>query len=140
VIVGPWVVETTARWDLFDAPLGATAAGFGMQTFAVGAAIGPRLDTRSIEATLTLGPEAVVEDQEADGPGEGLGGSTADVRLDAALTIASRSEAALRPFGRLDVDASPARVRRARRLDAELPALPAWSAGVAVGLLWRGAL
>jgi len=86
-----------------------------------------------------LGPEVVVESQEAEGPADGLGGTASDVRFDLLLRVSVPRSARTRFYAGADADVSPSRLRRTKQLDAGLPALPAWSSGLQIGILW-GAL
>jgi hypothetical protein len=123
---------------VFDAPVTIVVpAGFNMQTFAAGVAIGRRIEGATLRADVLLGPELLVENEEADGTGEGMGGSTNDVRVHLTARLLGAHAKNPRWFGALDVDASPARIRRARQTDPGLPTSPAWSAGLGVGLLWE---
>jgi hypothetical protein len=133
-----WLVAAEGHWDVFDTPVTIVApAGFNMQTFAVGVGVGRRFESATLRADLLIGPELLVENEEADGAGEGLGGSTSDVRVHVTTHFVPLHAKPVRWFAALDADASPARIRHATRADPALPTSPAWSAGLGVGFLWE---
>jgi hypothetical protein len=132
-----WVVGVFARWDAFDDLLiSSPASGFNMHTVAVGVFAGFRRSIGSLSLDGTAGPEVVVENQEADGAGDGIGGDVSDVRLDFGVRLCGPNGSPTRIYAAGDLDASPARIRHSKRLDTGLPTLPFWSGGVTLGLMW----
>ena len=135
-----WLVGVSAHWDASDVLLAdAAPSGFNMQTLALGVHFGIRSSFRGLTLDALLGPQVRIENQEAFGgetAADGIGGGTSDIRLDAALRLLTPHGGAVRFFTEADIDASPARLHKARRLDTGLPTLPAWSAGLALGALW----
>ena len=135
-----WLLGVSARWDGSDALLAdASPSGFNMQTLALGIDVGVRSTFRSVVVDALVGPQVRVENQEAFGgetAADGIGGGTSDVRLDGALRCTTPRSGQLHFFAEGDIDASPKRIARSRRLDPGLPTLPAWSAGVTLGLSW----
>jgi hypothetical protein len=135
-----WLLGVSARWDATDALLtDASPSGFNMQTLALGINVGIRSSFRGLTLDGLIGPEVRVENQEAFGgetAPDGIGGGTSDVRLDGALRLATPGTGPLRFFTEADLDASPRRLGKSRRLDPGLPTLPSWSAGVTVGVEW----
>jgi len=135
-----WLVGVAARWDADDALVtAAPPSGFNMQTLALGIDFGVRSSFRGSTLDVLIGPEVRIENQEAFGgetAPDGIGGGTSDVRLDASLRITTPRSSSVRFFSEGDVDVSPARTAKTRRLDPGLPTLPAWSAGLALGVAW----
>jgi hypothetical protein len=138
VSVDDWIVGTEAHWDVFDAPVTiAVPSGFNMQSVGVGAAVGRSFKGSALRADVLLGPEIVVENEEANGAGEGLGGTSNDIRLHLITRWLAARSTKMRWFGALDADVSPARIRQPVQVDQGLPTSPSWSAGLSVGLLWE---
>jgi hypothetical protein len=82
-----------------------------------------------------VSPRLVSQIQAAQLPAGERTGSDTDVRIGAfGRSIFGRSKARL--LVEADMEISPARLRREVQLQPEFPDLPAWSAGVAVGVLW----
>jgi len=135
-----WLFGVSARWAAVDTLVtDATPSGFNMQTLALGIDLGVRSSFHGFTVDASVGPEVRIENQEAFGgeaSPDGIGGGTSDVRLDASLRLAMEPSSSVRFFTEADLDASPARLAKARRLDPQLPTLPAWSAGIALGILW----
>ncbi len=135
-----WLVGASARWDASDVLLvDAPPSGFNMQTLALGVQLGVRSSFRGFSVDALVGPEARIENQEAFGgqaAADGIGGGTSDFRLDAALRFTTPSCGSVRFFSEADVNASPARITKPRRLDNSLPTLPTWSAGLSLGISW----
>jgi hypothetical protein len=135
-----WLVGVTARWEAIDDTLALPSpSGFNMQTFEVGVGIGRRAIIGPLGLDAVLGPEVIVENQEAEGPADGLGGTASDVRVDLLLRMSVPQSGRTRFYTSADADVSPSRLRRTKQLDSGLPALPAWSTGVQLGVVW-GAL
>jgi hypothetical protein len=133
-----WLIGTEGHWDVFDAPVTlVTPGGFNMQTVGIGAAAGRRIENGALRFDILVGPELLVENEEADGTGDGVGGTSNDVRLHLTTRLLGARAKSPRWFGAFDADASPARFRRSLRMDSSLPQSPAWSAGLGVGLLWE---
>lgn len=135
-----WLLGVAARWDASDALLAdASPSGFNMQTLALGINVGIRSSFRGLTVDALLGPEVRVENQEASGgetAPDGIGGGTSDVRLDAALRLTTPRGGRIRFFIEGDINASPSRLAKSHRLDPGLPTLPAWSAGLTLGVEW----
>jgi hypothetical protein len=138
VSVDDWIVGTEAHWDVFDAPVTiAVPAGFNMQSVGVGIAFGRTFKGSALRADVLLGPEIIVENEEASGEGDGIGGTSNDIRLHLITRLLAARSTKVRWFGALDADVSPARIRNAEQVDKGLPTSPSWSAGLSVGLLWE---
>lgn len=137
VLLDSWLIGVFGRWDVADALVtAAPPGGFSMQSFGVGVLLGARMSIGGWSLDGTAGPDIVVDSQEGDGPGDGIGGEADDVRLDVGLRLSGPSTSRLRFYLAADLDASPARIRRTAQIDPGLPGLPAWSAGLTMGLLW----
>jgi hypothetical protein len=135
-----WLLGIGAKWDMVqDLVTMASPTGFNMQSFGLGVSLGRRIELGEFNIDATLGPEVMVESQEAEGPADGLGGTASDVRIDLALRASVPRTGRTRFFAAGDADASPSRLRRTKQLDRGLPELPAWSSGLHIGIMW-GAL
>ncbi len=134
-----WLIGVSARWDFADDTLTLVSpSGFNMQTFEVGVGLGRRAQLGDVNFDAVFGPEVVVENQEAEGSADGLGGTASDVRLDLLVRMSVPGAGHARFYAGADADVSPSRLRRTKMLDPGLPALPAWSSGLQIGLMWGG--
>ncbi len=136
-----WLIGVTARWEFADGFAAVPPpSGFNMQSGAVGLMFGRRIDSSAVACDFLVGPTMVLESEEAFGssPGnaDGIEGSTLDARLDATVRASVPATSRVRFYAAGDIEVSPRRALRAKRLDATLPALPAWTSGVAVGVMW----
>jgi hypothetical protein len=141
LIEGSWIVGVDARWEFADGLVSATApSGFSMDSAAIGVAVGHRSELGPISCDALIGPTVVLESQEAYGPRpdstEGIGGSALDARLDLTLRATVPRSSRFRVYAAGDIEVSPHRLAHPKQLDPELPPLPAWTSGVAVGMAW----
>lgn len=137
VVVDRYLLGISGRWDVAEGYVSEpTASGFSMESGAIGVLLGRRLDLGRAWLDVILEANVVVESEEGGGTPDEIGGETADVRagLGARLVVDGRSR--VHPYFLLDAEASPSRLTTPRQLDPALPTLPAWSTGLAVGLLW----
>lgn len=141
LVDGGWLAGVSARWefgvDYFSA---ADPGGFSMSSGAVGVELGHRWNVGTFGYDALVGPTVVFETQEADGPinsPNGLEGSALDVRLNLKLRASLPSTSRLRVYAAGDVEVSPHRLARTKQLDPDLPPLPAWTSGLALGFLWE---
>lgn len=132
-----WLVAISARWDIVNDLLSSPSpTGFNMQTVAVGGFVGRRFETGGLNLDGQIGPAIVVENQEAEGSADGLGGNAVDVRADALVRLSRAGARQVRFFVSADIDVSPSRLRRSKQIDRGLPSVPSWSAGAQLGILW----
>jgi hypothetical protein len=132
-----WLLAAAGRWDIADAFFAqATPREFRMESSTVGVSVGRRLELGSASFDGLLGPNVVLESQDADDGDREIHGATADFRLALALRVSGPRTSSLRAFASGDFEGSPARLRSRKYLDRSLPQLPWWSSGVAVGVLW----
>lgn len=137
VLLDSWLVGVYGRWDIADDLVTmAEPGGFSMQSFGVGVLLGRRMAVGHWFLDGMAGPEIVVDSQEGDGPGDGVGGEANDVRLDLGFRLSGPDTSHVRFYVAADVDASPARIRRSAQIDPTLPVLPSWSSGLALGIIW----
>jgi hypothetical protein len=131
------VVDVTARYDIVDDTITQPSpSGFSMQTIGLGVGIGYRLESGAIDFDTVAGPQIIIEMQDAEGVFDGLGGRASDLRFDLLLRLSVPRQARTRFFAAADAEASPIRMRKAQSMNANLPALPSWSSGIAVGIMW----
>jgi len=134
-----WLFGVHARWEFTDGFVSAPApSGFSMVSGAIGAAIGRRIASPALACDLLLGPTIVLESQETftGDQLEGLDVSAFDARVNATVRASTPPTSRVRFYAAGDLELSPRRVVRPKRLDATLPALPAWTSGIALGLMW----
>jgi hypothetical protein len=98
--------------------------------------VGRRFELESASVDLLLGPNLVLERQDADDGELDIGGTAADVRVDVAARMASSRRSPLRLFGRADLELSPARLAKEHFAHPALPALPSFTFGLGLGVLW----
>lgn len=137
VVVDHFILGVSGRWDVSDGYVSdPTASGFSMESGAIGVLLGRRIDLGWGSLDGMLEANVVVESEEGSGTPNEIGGETADVRAGLAIRLAAGRHARVRPYFLLDAEGSPARLRKPRQLDSALPTLPAWSTGLAVGVMW----
>ena len=137
VVLDNYLLGVAGRWEADDSYVSKpTAGGFNMQSGAMGVLLGRRLPPRAVLLDALLDAQIVVENQEENGASDEIGGKTLDTRFGVALRVSSPKTSGFRLYGLVDVEASPARLARPKRLDLSLPFLPAWTSGLAVGVMW----
>ena len=111
---------------------------FYMQSEAVGVSFGRRFTFSSVLLDALVGPNIVLESQDADDVdmNREVHGASADFRLGVALRVSGPRLSSVRAFATADFEGSPARFRSSKTLDRILPTLPEWSSGLAVGVAW----
>jgi hypothetical protein len=137
VVVDRYLIGISGRWDVADNYVSSpTGSGFNMNSGAIGVMLGRRasFDWGSLDGLV--GVNVVVESEEGLTEVDEIGGETADVRPAMGARVVLGRSASVRPYFLADGEVSPARLRQPKQLDPTLPTLPAWSAGLAIGLLW----
>lgn len=135
LFVGDWMLGLSARWDVVQSASAPRAHDFERDSAGVGLVVARRIGARYFDFDLGLSPRLVVETQSHEIDDEDVTFSATDVRL-GGFTRLTLGHGAIRPFAMFDVEVSPARLRRNVRLASQLPALPAWGAGLSFGLAW----
>jgi hypothetical protein len=141
LVEGNWLVGVDARWEFADGYVSATPpSGFSMNSGAIGVAVGHRSHIGAFACDALIGPTLVLESQEAfpatTTATEGIGTNALDPRVDLTLRATGPTSSRLRLYAAGDIEVSPHRVVHPKQLDPELPPLPAWTSGVAVGVVW----
>jgi len=132
-----WLLGVSGRWDFVDNVIGEpTPTDFAMDSNAVGVNVGHRFDLAGAALDTLVGPNIVVETQSADDLVKDIDGDAADLRVSFTVRVSGPRRGTLRAFAASDVELSPGRLRKQRFVDRALPALPSWSSGLAVGVLW----
>lgn len=133
---GEWLLALSLRWDAHQIVADSPERTFEMDTVAAGFGVSRRLVGMS-SFRLDLGPDVLLvnEAQSVESAEGEQAGSEADLRVGVVLRSWFGTPS-LRFVTQLDAEVSPTRLRRDIRMDASLPTLPAWSAGVGVGLGW----
>ncbi len=130
-----WLLAMSARVDLGDVIIqGPAPSDFHMESSAVGVSVGRRLEFANAGLDALVGPSIVLEGQDADDPE--VHGAAADFRLALALRVSGPRSSSIRAFAAGDFEGSPARLRAQKSISPDLPPLPWWSSGLAVGVLW----
>lgn len=137
--VEPWILGVSARWELSTGLLSEpTLMDYYLMSTAVGVHVGRRFDVDGSSLDLLLGPNLVFEGQHADDSDRDIGGSAADVRIDLGARLSRAGRSRVRAFASADLELSPARLVKEHFAHPSLPPLPAFSFGLALGVLWRG--
>ena len=139
VIARRWLIGVSTRWDVDDLGTGQPLPnGFNMQVLQIAAYLGRRVPLGDGALDLLLGPGVTIDNQEALAASpEGIGGTRGEPIVALGARISTPVGAVFRLFASATIDAAPARVRAARRLDPELPTLPPWGLGISVGGGWE---
>ncbi|GEM_PF-2382047 len=133
--LGPWIVGIDARWELLEWRPQGREPRVEMDTIGLGINVARRFDLGFMQLDTGFAPRLVLEIQSLPGGGDELTGTAFDLRL-GALVRGVFAAGSIRPFVALDVELSPTRMRRSRRALDGFPVLPAFSAGLGVGLMW----
>ncbi len=135
VAVGDWALGVGVRWEVIESKSG-VGPGFEMETLAVGFTLTRRFRFRAGDIEAGLSPRIVDETQSDDAVASEATFAATDVRVGALARAAIGHAHRVRPLIEIDGEVSPSRIRRLPKLDPNLPALPAWSAGLSLGVLW----
>lgn len=133
--LGPWIVGIDARWELLEWRPQGRDPRVEMDTIGLGINVARRFDLGFMQLDTGFAPRLVLEIQSLPGGGDELTGTAFDLRL-GALVRGVFAAGSIRPFVALDAELSPTRMRRSRRALDGFPVLPAFSAGLGVGLMW----
>lgn len=136
-VLDHWLLAVTGRWDIAAAFVNEpTPRDFKMRSNSVGVGVGRRFEIDNTNLDVMLGPNLILETQDADDGQRDVHGAAGDFRLAVSLKVSGPRSSSVRAFAVGDFEASPARVRSLKYIDRSLPSLPWWSSGVAVGILW----
>jgi hypothetical protein len=135
LITGNWLFGLWARWDVVQHTSAPNAQDFEMDTVGAGLGFARRTALSRLDLDIGFSPRLIVETQNHEIDDDDETRVATDVRL-AAFARVVLGHGALRPFAAIDGEISPGRLRRELRLAPALPALPAWSTGIAVGVSW----
>ena len=133
--LGDWLFGMLARWDTFQKKGGSVPASFEMETLGIGLSIARRVRTSFGYFDGGVSPRLVVESQSYTPDAVEIAGSSTDIRVGAFGRLVFGTTA-WRFLVEADAELSPSRLRRDIRIDPALPALPSWSAGLGIGLMW----
>jgi hypothetical protein len=135
LIAGHWLFGLWARWDVIQHTSAPLADDFEMDRIGAGLAVARRIDLSAVDLDIGFSPRFIVETQSHEIGDEDETRSATDIRLGSFARVMF-GRAPVRVFATVDGEVSPGRLRREVRLAPALPALPAWSAGVALGVAW----
>jgi hypothetical protein len=135
VAVGAWALGVDVRWDAYVSKSGVDA-NFEMESVEVGVTLTRRFRLQAADIEVGFSPRVVDETQSDDSLVHEVTFATTDVRVGALVRAALGHAHRVRPILEIDGELSPSRIRRLPRLDPNLPALPAWSSGATIGIMW----
>lgn len=130
-----WLVGISLRWDTVPPKVVREPPDFEMDTFSMGTTVARRFPSSLGQLDVGVAPRVAFDGQTAEvGMGQ-VDGARWDLRLGAfgRLRIGGAST---RLRIELDGEISPRYLRHEVRIDPGLPPLPAWTAGLAVGISW----
>ena len=137
VVDGAWLLQISGRADITGGLLTQpTLSDYYLAATALGVGLGRRFDYRPMSLDLLLGPQLVLEAQDADDGDLDVHASSSDVRVDLSARLSGPRSSSWRVFGGVDFELSPAHVGRQRSSDPALPAFPSWTCGLSLGVLW----
>lgn len=135
LVADRWLFGLWARWDVVSLSDVANPADFEQEGVGAGVSVARRTNLGAVDLDIGASPRFIEDTQRYIVNGTEEARSAADIRL-GAFVRAAFGHRALRFITTLDGELSPARLRRPIQLESDLPALPAWSAGLAAGVAW----
>jgi len=138
-VIDRWVYGAWLRWDARERAVGQqnVPSDLTMSSFLLGAFVGSRFLLGPVVLDATVGPNVVIENQEAfEGTRDDVGGDFVELSVGANLRLLAPRKAAWRGFALLGFDVYPGRIGRELRRAETLPALPAFGTTLAVGAAW----
>ncbi|HEY0463139.1 MAG TPA: hypothetical protein VGC79_02970 [Polyangiaceae bacterium] len=137
VLVEPWLLGLSTRWDITTGLLSQPSLmDYYLMSTAVGVHVGRRFELEGTLLALLLGPNLVFETQDADDGQLDIGGSAADLRIALGARLSGLRRSPFRAFGSVDLELSPARLAQEHLAHPSLPALPSFTFGLGLGVLW----
>jgi hypothetical protein len=140
VLLDAWLFGSWLRWDFQDLPVKQRniPEDLAMASFLLGVYAGRRVRLGPAALDLSMGPNLVIENQEAfeDTP-QDVGGEILNVTVTAAARVVFPALSSPRGYLLLAQECYPRRVGREVHEAATLPALPAWTTTLALGISWR---
>jgi hypothetical protein len=129
-----WIVALAGRGaPTGQRPFANGIQGYDYKEFSFGIAGGRRVATFFGALDLTAGPRVGIITEEGDVPADGVGGTLTDLWLQTSARAVLGRSGRWRPTVALDLDAAPGRLAKPGIVDAALPPLPSWSAGIRIG-------
>jgi hypothetical protein len=130
---GSWLLSAHFRSTFFEVLTTNNPSKFSARSAALSAQLGRRLRSSAVDVDFLAGPALVIEREEQRRPGPNELARDSDVRLVGVVRLVQR-EASF--FGTLDAEISPMRLLgEPHQPNPNLPPLPSWSAGFAVGFM-----
>jgi len=120
-VLDHWLLAVTGRWDIAAAFVNEPTPGdFKMRSNSVGVGVGRRFEVGSTNVDAMLGPNLILETQDADDGQREIHGAAGDFRLGVSLKVSGPRSSSVRAFAVGDFEASPTRVRSLRYIDRVL--------------------
>jgi hypothetical protein len=140
VAINQWLLGSWLRWDIQDRLLeGEQPNGLVGSSFLLGAFTGRRFAIGRADLDLVVGPNLVIDTEEAAGPDTNdIGGELGSLSLGAALRLFVPRSGSPAFFALCGGDVIPSRLQRSVRADPSLPSLPPWSGTLVLGVAWGG--
>jgi hypothetical protein len=118
---------------------GTVPRGFIASSFQLGAIAGRRFLVGNAALDLVVGPNLVVDTEEAAGTeGIDVGGELGSFSVSAALNVLVPRHGAPGFLAVFGAELDPTRLSRNVRADPSLPALPGWGTSLTLGVFWGG--
>lgn len=139
VAINGWLIGGWARWIVRDQLLeGKPPPQLIVSSFLLGAFAGRRLVLRSVALDLLIGPNLVLNTEEAAGDPTDIGGEIGSFALSTTLRLLVPRHGSPGFFSALVADLTPARITHPQHTDPALPDLPPWGASIVLGVFWGG--
>lgn len=138
-VIDRWVYGAWLRWDARERAVGQrdVPPDLAMSSFLLGAFVGSRFVLGPVVLDATVGPNVLIENQEAfEGTRDDVGGDFVELSVGANLRLLAPRTSAWRAFALLGFDVYPRRIGRELQRAETLPVLPAFSTTFAVGAAW----
>jgi hypothetical protein len=133
VILRSWIVLATVRYAPIATLPGVTLDGDQYEEAALGLGVGRRFQWGPSSLDVSFVPTLAIVSMETDSPVE-ASGTVSDLRLDASGRYGYATGRNWRFQVTLDTDVAPDGLIRARHPSPTLPAVPAWTLGLRLGM------
>jgi hypothetical protein len=132
---GAWQLAVTVRWYPLQAPLKPHESSLELDALGAGFSLLRHFGPESFQLGVGGRAAILLETQTSEDTDGEHGGTATNFQI-GLLTRARIGRASPRWTAQLELNVSPARLRRTLRIDPLLPPLPSWEIGAAVGAEW----